>query len=109
MSTTPDSIGPDGQLPLSPDFEPLDHHSNGSSSNTTSTSQKMESVGQQQHHDAPEASTLFREDSAPPSALEPFDWAEFTARYEAALKDAKEEEKAILKEAESLSRVTNTL
>lgn len=107
MSTTPDSIGPGGQLPLSPDFEPLDHQSN--STNTTPTSQKMEEFDQDQEKNAPEAAALFREESAPPSALEPFDWNEFTARYEAALKDATEEEKAILKEAESLSRVIKPL
>ena len=37
--------------------------------------------------------------------LEAFDWQDFEARYEAALAKASEEEKAVLREAESLSKV----
>ncbi len=40
-----------------------------------------------------------------PDELEPFDWKDFEARYQAALSAANEEEKAVLKEAESLSKV----
>ncbi|OAA81112.1 hypothetical protein LEL_00657 [Akanthomyces lecanii RCEF 1005] len=46
-------------------------------------------------------------DPPSPEALEElqaFDWEDFEARYEAALLRASEEEKAILKEAESLSK-----
>ncbi len=47
-------------------------------------------------------------DPPSPEALEElqaFDWEDFESRYEAALLRASEEEKAILKEAESLSKV----
>lgn len=47
-------------------------------------------------------------DPPSPDALEElqsFDWEDFEARYEVALLNASEEEKAILKEAESLSKV----
>lgn len=40
-----------------------------------------------------------------PSELDAFDWKDFESRYQAALVEANEEEKAILKEAESLSKV----
>lgn len=40
-----------------------------------------------------------------PGVLEPFDWDEFEARYESALRDADEHEREILKEAEALSKV----
>jgi hypothetical protein len=43
-----------------------------------------------------------------PDELDEFDWQDFEARYKAALLEANEEEKAILKEAESLSQVRNT-
>ncbi|KAH7269478.1 uncharacterized protein BKA55DRAFT_682569 [Fusarium redolens] len=39
-----------------------------------------------------------------PGALEPFDWDEFEARYEAALQEADEREREILKEADALSK-----
>ncbi|KAF4967308.1 hypothetical protein FSARC_5138 [Fusarium sarcochroum] len=39
-----------------------------------------------------------------PGALEPFDWDEFEARYEAALRDADEQEREVLKEADALSK-----
>ncbi|RGP76235.1 hypothetical protein FLONG3_5363 [Fusarium longipes] len=39
-----------------------------------------------------------------PGVLEPFDWDEFEARYEAALRDADEQEREILKEADALSK-----
>ncbi|KAH7256486.1 hypothetical protein BKA59DRAFT_74464 [Fusarium tricinctum] len=39
-----------------------------------------------------------------PGALEPFDWDEYEARYEAALRDADEQEREILKEADALSK-----
>lgn len=41
----------------------------------------------------------------PPAVLGPFDWDEFEARYEKALVDADEQEREILKEAESLAKV----
>ncbi|KAL2675273.1 hypothetical protein Neosp_011456 [[Neocosmospora] mangrovei] len=42
-----------------------------------------------------------------PGVLEPFDWDEFEARYESALRDADEHEREILKEAEALSKVVS--
>ncbi|KAF5027580.1 hypothetical protein F66182_322 [Fusarium sp. NRRL 66182] len=39
-----------------------------------------------------------------PDVLEPFDWDEFEARYEAALRDADEQEREILNEADALSK-----
>lgn len=47
------------------------------------------------------------EDGAPPtpSPLETFDWVDFEARYESALRDADQSEREILKEAEDLSKV----
>lgn len=42
-----------------------------------------------------------------PDVLSPFDWADFEARYERALRDADEQEQEILKEAEGLSKVRN--
>lgn len=42
-----------------------------------------------------------------PGALEPFDWDEFEARYEAALQEADEREREILKEADALSKVSS--
>ncbi|QPG96118.1 hypothetical protein C2857_003228 [Epichloe festucae Fl1] len=42
--------------------------------------------------------------SPPPADIPPFDWEDFEARYESALKEADGEEKEILKEAESLSK-----
>ncbi|KAF4443552.1 hypothetical protein F53441_11407 [Fusarium austroafricanum] len=39
-----------------------------------------------------------------PGTLEPFDWDEFETRYEAALRDADEQEREILKEADALSK-----
>ncbi|KAM0440976.1 hypothetical protein ACHAPT_000280 [Fusarium lateritium] len=39
-----------------------------------------------------------------PGFLEPFDWDEFEARYESALRDADEHEREILKEADALSK-----
>jgi hypothetical protein len=42
-----------------------------------------------------------------PGALEPFDWDEFEARYEAALQEADEREREILKEADALSKVNS--
>lgn len=44
-----------------------------------------------------------------PDELDSFDWQDFEARYKAALLEANEEEKAILKEAESLSQVRESL
>lgn len=44
----------------------------------------------------------------PPAVLGPFDWDDFEARYEKALMDADEQEREILKEAESLAKVRNT-
>lgn len=41
----------------------------------------------------------------PPAVLGPFDWDDFEARYEKALMDADEQERDILKEAESLAKV----
>jgi hypothetical protein len=41
-----------------------------------------------------------------PGVLESFDWDEFEARYEAALRDADEQEREILKEADALAKVT---
>nr|WOD46670.1 hypothetical protein [Trichoderma atroviride] len=40
----------------------------------------------------------------PPAVLGPFDWDDFEARYEKALMDADEQEREILKEAESLAK-----
>ncbi|KAF5658315.1 hypothetical protein FHETE_9969 [Fusarium heterosporum] len=40
-----------------------------------------------------------------PGVLDSFDWDEFEARYEAALRDADEQEREILKEADVLSKV----
>ncbi|KAK2594796.1 hypothetical protein QQS21_007483 [Conoideocrella luteorostrata] len=42
--------------------------------------------------------------SPPPADIAPFDWEDFEARYGKALRDADEEEREILKEAESLSK-----
>ncbi|KAM0305459.1 hypothetical protein ACHAPM_001839 [Fusarium culmorum] len=39
-----------------------------------------------------------------PGVLEPFDWDEFEARYEAALHDADNQEREILKEADALAK-----
>ncbi|CAF3448865.1 unnamed protein product [Fusarium graminearum] len=39
-----------------------------------------------------------------PGVLEPFDWDEFEARYEAALHDADDQEREILKEADALAK-----
>lgn len=44
--------------------------------------------------------------SMTPISLGSFDWSDFETRYQAALKNASEEEKLILKEAESLSRAS---
>lgn len=44
-------------------------------------------------------------DSSVLDALEQFDWEDFEARYEQALSKANDEERKILEEAESLSRV----
>jgi uncharacterized protein YeaO (DUF488 family) len=38
----------------------------------------------------------------------PFDWEDFEARYEKALQEADENERGILREAESLAKVTYT-
>lgn len=40
-----------------------------------------------------------------PGVLPPFDWADYEARYEMALEDAKEDERDVMKEAASLSKV----
>lgn len=40
-----------------------------------------------------------------PGVLESFDWDEFEARYEAALREADEQEREILKEADALAKV----
>lgn len=42
-----------------------------------------------------------------PGVLEPFNWDEFEARYEAALQEADEREQEILKEADALSKVSS--
>ena len=42
-----------------------------------------------------------------PGHLLPFDWDDFEARYEAALREADENEREILKEADSLSKVAS--
>lgn len=57
---------------------------------------------------SPETSQHQMADPPSPEALEElqaFDWEDFESRYEAALLRATEEEKVILKEAESLSKV----
>lgn len=41
-----------------------------------------------------------------PGAPSPFDWDDFERRYEEALREADEKEREILREAESLSRVS---
>ncbi|KAJ6442900.1 peroxisomal biogenesis factor 2 [Purpureocillium lavendulum] len=43
-----------------------------------------------------------------PGQLAPFDWEDFEARYEAALREADDNEREILKEAESLSKVASS-
>lgn len=43
-----------------------------------------------------------------PGTLLPFDWEDFEARYEKALQEADENERGILREAESLAKVTYT-
>ena len=59
----------------------------------------------------PEPSTRHREQSASlngresPEALPPLDWDDFEARYQKALRDANDQEKDIIKEAESLCKV----
>ena len=40
-----------------------------------------------------------------PGVLKAFDWDEFEARYEAALRNADEQEREILKEADALAKV----
>ena len=56
-------------------------------------------------------STRQREQSASlngresPEALSPFDWEDFEARYQKALRDADDQERDIIKEAESLCKV----
>ncbi|UNI23451.1 hypothetical protein JDV02_009269 [Purpureocillium takamizusanense] len=44
------------------------------------------------------------ESPSTPGHLPPFDWEDFEARYEAALREADDSEREILKEAESLSK-----
>lgn len=44
----------------------------------------------------------------PPAVLEPFDWDDFEARYEKALAEAEGQEREVLKEAESLFRVSHS-
>ena len=44
-----------------------------------------------------------------PGHLAPFDWDDFEARYEKALREADEHEREILKEAEGLSKVAFVL
>ncbi|KAG5984103.1 hypothetical protein E4U55_005977 [Claviceps digitariae] len=46
--------------------------------------------------------------SPPPADVPPFDWEQFEARYEAALKEADGEERDILQEAQSLSKYFQT-
>lgn len=43
--------------------------------------------------------------SPPPAEIPPFDWEDFETRYSKALQEADEDERAILKEAEALSKV----
>lgn len=45
--------------------------------------------------------------SPPPADVPPFDWEQFEARYESALKEADGEERDILQEAQSLSKVSS--
>lgn len=42
-----------------------------------------------------------------PGVLPPFDWEDFDARYEKALREANEKEQRVLKEADNLSKVCN--
>lgn len=44
----------------------------------------------------------------PPAVLEPFDWDDFEVRYEKALAEAEGQEREVLKEAESLFRVSHS-
>ncbi|KAG6015754.1 hypothetical protein E4U54_003015 [Claviceps lovelessii] len=46
--------------------------------------------------------------SPPPADVPPFDWEQFEARYEGALKEADAEERDILQEAKSLSKYFQT-
>lgn len=103
MSKTPESNNPDGEIPLSPELGPSHSNDNESSgSKPTPTSHLKDGDEQIQGSDA---LAFARSESGAPSALEPFDWDAFTAQYEAAIADATEGEKAIMKEVESLSRV----
>ncbi|KAG5949198.1 hypothetical protein E4U53_005952 [Claviceps sorghi] len=50
------------------------------------------------------AAASSRMTSPPPAEVPPFNWEQFEARYESALKEADEEERDILQEAQSLSK-----
>ncbi|KAG5929603.1 hypothetical protein E4U42_005308 [Claviceps africana] len=54
------------------------------------------------------AAASSRVTSPPPAEVPPFDWEQFEARYESALKEADEEERDILQEAQSLSKYFQT-
>lgn len=57
----------------------------------------------------PQADQQSAESDTPstPGHLAPFDWDDFEARYEKALREADEHEREILKEAEGLSKVAS--
>jgi hypothetical protein len=52
----------------------------------------------------PEQQNVNANTPSTPGALLPFDWEDFEARYEKALRDADDEEKAILQDVERLSK-----
>lgn len=103
MSETPESNSTDGQSPVSPISGPSYSNANDSSSSKPTPTGKVHSEYEQIQES--DSLGLTRSESEVPSALEPFDWDGFTAQYEAAIADATEGEKAIMKEVESLSRV----
>lgn len=103
MSETPESNSPGGQIPLSPESEPS--HSNGNESSSSKPTPNSPLKPGDEQIQGSDALAFARSDSGAPSALEPFDWDAFTTQYEAAIADATEGEKAIMKEVESLSRV----
>lgn len=97
METPPGEPNGIGQPPPVPEIPYINGHAQ-TNEDSHSGSRTPEPPQQQQHQPDPDSPNTLEE-------LEPFDWGDFEVRYETAILEASEEERAILKEAESLSKV----
>ncbi|KAJ4271445.1 hypothetical protein NW762_000147 [Fusarium torreyae] len=96
--------------PLPPQEDNENHHSKGEIKPSTPQEAAMNNMQRHPHANSrtpePQVDRQATNADTPdtPGALEPFDWDEFEARYEAALRDADEQERQVLKEADALSK-----